>query len=143
MPASRSVRTTRALLIAIVVAAGSVACAPDGDGQGDTQTVADACATLSDAVDEAMSAFAETDAADTAATASATAAVRDRLGTAVRSIGNGRVEAIATDLRAGFDALTAASAAAADGDVAAPTGLAQATDRIRTAVAQYHDLCGR
>lgn len=141
MPASRSVRTTGALVVAGLVALGGAACTSSSHPEADGQSVAAACATLADTAEQAMTAFTEADAADPAAAAQATAEVRDDLAAAVTSIGNARVEAVAADLRAGFDVLAEATAAASKGDVAGATGLADATDRIRTGLAEYHDLC--
>lgn len=142
MSASRPARAAGTLLVAAAIAAITVGCTPAAP-RHDTQTVAAACATLSGAVDGAMTDFAEADAADPAAAATATAAVRTTLRQVSGSIDNARVEAIVADLRAGFDVLADASADAAAGDLDGATGLADATDRIRTAVSDYHDLCGR
>ncbi|EZP26174.1 hypothetical protein [Microbacterium oleivorans] len=141
MPASRSVRAVRAFVALGTVAVLTIGCAPETD-RGDSQSVKTACRTLADAVDAAMTSFSETDAADAAAAAAATADVRARLTEAAGSIDNARVEAVVAELRAGFDVLADASAAAADGEVGSVTGLAEATDRIRSGVAEYHDLCG-
>lgn len=142
MSASRPARAAGTLLVAAATAAVAVACTP-ATPRDDTQTVAAACATLARAVDGAMTDFTETDAADPAAAATATADVRTKLRQVSGSIDNARVEAIVADLRAGFDVLADASADASSGDLDGAAGLADATDRIRTAVSDYHDLCGR
>ncbi|MCM3697523.1 hypothetical protein [Microbacterium oleivorans] len=141
MPASRRLRVTVSLGLAGVIAALGVACSAQPDEVADGQTVTAACAVLADAVDAAMAAFAEADAADPSITAAATADVRDHLEEVAATLDNARVEAVAADLRAGFDVLADATAAAAEGDISGATGLTDATDRIRTGVAEYHDLC--
>jgi len=88
-----------------------------------------------------MAVFTEADAADPTAAATATAGARDQLEKLTRSIDNDRVGAVVADLAAGFDVLADATSAAADGDVDGVTGLSEATDRIRSGVSEYHDLC--
>lgn len=141
MPASRSVRALGALVVAAVVAALGVACAPQPTDAEDGRSVSAACAALADAVEEAMTAFADADAADAASAAKTTAAVRDELTRVAATLDNARVEAIAAGLAAGFDTLAEATASSAAGDITGVAGLADATDRIRTGVAEYHDLC--
>ncbi|MFI8631035.1 hypothetical protein ACIGEP_00385 [Microbacterium sp. NPDC077663] len=141
MSASRRVRATGSLAVAGVIAAFGVACSAQPDDGGEAQSVSAACATLAKAVDGAMATFATADAADPSATADATADVRDDLAAVADAIDNARVAAITADLREGFDILADATTAAAAGEIAGAAGVADATERIRTGVAEYHDLC--
>ena len=144
MSASHPVRTIGALLTLSAVVVLGAACAPDSDGDGDgSQSVTAACAVLADTVDDAMASFTEVDAADPTAAAKATANVRTQLATVADSVDNARVAEIVGDLRSGFDVLANETAAAATGDLGGTPGLAEATDRIRAGMSQYHDLCGR
>jgi hypothetical protein len=141
VPASRLRRAAALVAVGALVGLAS-GCAPT-EGPDRTQTVADACASLADAVDDAMTRFAETDATDLAAAAEATADVRAQLDAAAATVDNPRVDAVVAELGAGFAALADAAQAAAAGDVGTSAGLAEATDRIRAGVAHYHDLCAR
>jgi len=140
--ASRPARIIGALLAACCLAAVGTACSP-GTHHDRAQSVASACGALSDTVDQAMSAFTEVDAADPAAAAAATERVRADLEKLSPSIRNARVAAVVADLRSGFDALATATSAAAAGDLDDVGGLGEATDRIRSGVSEYHDLCAR
>ncbi|WP_065569785.1 hypothetical protein [Microbacterium oleivorans] len=140
MPASRFARIIGALLAAGSVVAFGAACAPESPHR-EKQTVASACTAVADTVGNAMAVFTEADAADPTAAATATAGARDQLEKLTRSIDNDRVGAVVADLAAGFDVLADATSAAADGDVDGVTGLSEATDRIRSGVSEYHDLC--
>lgn len=140
MPAPRSARIVGALLAVGSVTVFGAACAPE-PSRGENQTVASACTAVADTVGDAMAVFAETDAADPSAAATATADVSAQLTTLAPSVRNPDVAAVVADLRSGFDVLATATAAAAGGDLDGVSGLGDATDRIRAGVSEYHDLC--
>ncbi|WP_413354228.1 hypothetical protein [Microbacterium sp. 1P06AB] len=142
MSASRSARAVGVFLAAGCVAAVCAACSP-AVHHGERQSVASACEAVATAVDDAMTAFADADATDPSTAANATASVRAQLEELAPSIHNARVADVVADLRSGFDVLATATSAAADGDLDGVTGLGEATDRIRSGVSEYHDLCAR
>lgn len=139
-PPQTVLRMSVAALVAGAAIAMTSACAPADDAA--PQTRSDACGAVSTAVDEAMSTFGDVDAADLPAAAEATEAVAAQLDRAADAVTEPAVDAALSDLRAGFDALADASSSAATGGAAGLGDLAEATERIRTGVAAFRDLCG-
>lgn len=116
-------------------------CATIGD-DGVVRASAEACAAVTDGIDEAVTAFQEVDTTDPAAAAAAVEDVAARLAEAGGGIDDEALTAVVGDLEDELTGLADALAAIDEGDMARATGLAAATDGIRRSVTEFTRLCG-
>lgn len=133
------------LSVALALVAGVTGCvaapAPTPTPSADTQSVAAACAEVSDTVADAAAALQQVDPADAAAAARAIDKIGARLRAASGTVANAQVGALLPTMRQDLTAIGEALTAIAAGDLSQTGALAAPIEGMQRSFADFRDLC--
>jgi len=108
---------------------------------GDTQTVAQACATVRTSVQDAAAELQKLDPSDPKAAVDALGGVAAQLDEAARAVGNPQIAALLPPLQTGFASASADLSAIAGGDLSRLPALQTSARSIQSALAAFTDAC--